>query len=247
MALGLKEIYFTGGEPFLNRELCDMVEWSLERAAVSILTNATLLRADQLERLGKAASAARYSLEMRVSIDGFTAETNDSIRGAGAFDKAIHGLAQLIQYGFLPIVTATRTWPENEDESQLNGFQHVLRSLGCHRPRIKLLPALHIGAEEQRTHGYSAVDRITKAMFNSFDSGRLLCSRARMVTTDGVHVCPILIDAPDSLLGGDLESSSTDFALSHGACTACYQFGSICANPSSGGVKRMGSPLLSLP
>jgi hypothetical protein len=53
------------------------------------------------------------------------------------------------------------------------------------------------------------------------------------VTDRGVHVCPILIELPDSLLGQTLAESLRPFALAHGACTTCYQHGAICSNASS--------------
>jgi AdoMet-dependent heme synthase len=52
--------------------------------------------------------ASIYSLEIRVSIDGFSPETNDPIRGEGAFQVAIAGVELLVANGFLPIITAMR-------------------------------------------------------------------------------------------------------------------------------------------
>ena len=44
-ALGVREYYFTGGEPFLNRELFEMMEAALRQGPVSVLTNGVLIRA----------------------------------------------------------------------------------------------------------------------------------------------------------------------------------------------------------
>ena len=43
---------------------------------------------------------------------------------------------------------------------RLKGFREALRNAGCDRPRLKVLPALKMGAEALRTHGYSEVDRL---------------------------------------------------------------------------------------
>jgi len=233
IALGVKEYYFTGGEPFLHREMVDILVETLSYGPATVLTNGTVLKDEWLERLAAAHRDSIYCLEFRVSIDGFTSEMNDPIRGEGTFDRAIGGVLKLVKFGFLPIITAARTWPEEEDAEVIGNFIAMLRSSGCQRPRLKILPTLHIGAEENRTHGYEESERITMAMMNEFDQSQLICHHSRIVTDRGVQVCPILIESPDSVLGATLEESCRPYQLKHGACFTCYQYGSICSNPSS--------------
>ncbi len=71
-------------------------------------------------------------------------------------------------------------------------------------------------------------------MMDRFDQSQLICEHSRIVTDRGVHVCPILIEQDDSLLGQDLQESLHAYPLAHGACFTCYQYGAICSNPSSG-------------
>src|SRR5436305_1023032 len=86
VALGVKEYYFTGGEPFLNRDLVAILELTLRYGPATVLTNATVFKEDWMSRLKRAESASPYSLEFRVSLDGFTAAENDPIRGDGVFE-----------------------------------------------------------------------------------------------------------------------------------------------------------------
>ena len=67
-------------------------------------------------------------------------------------------------------------------------------------------------------------------MLEDFDISQLVCTSSRVVTDRGVWVCPILLDAPDARLGATLEDADQSFELSHGACTTCWAFGSICTN-----------------
>src|SRR6516165_1189078 len=76
VALGVKEYYFTGGEPFLHRDMTAILEATLRYGPATVLTNGTVLKDEWLVRLAAAEAASPYSLEFRVSIDGFTAETN---------------------------------------------------------------------------------------------------------------------------------------------------------------------------
>src|SRR6266404_3032004 len=93
--LGVKEYYFTGGEPFLNRDMPAILELTLQYGPATVLTNGTVLKDDWLRRLRAAEERSLYSLEFRVSIDGFTAEQNDPVRGAGTFERILHGIRTL--------------------------------------------------------------------------------------------------------------------------------------------------------
>jgi len=230
---GVREYYFTGGEPFLNREILPILERTLEFGPATVLTNGTVLKPEWLGRLRDAEHASVYSLEFRVSIDGPTPELNDPIRGPGTFERAMQGVGLLVAHGFLPIITMTRIWDEADDEAILDQFRKTLAEHGCDRPRLKVLPRLLIGAEEKRTGGYGPHDRITAEMMDDYDTQQLICSHSRLVTDRGVCVCPILLDAPDALLGDTLEEASVAYPLSHSACYTCYQYGAICTNPST--------------
>ena len=234
VALGVKEYYFTGGEPFLNPEMVPMLIDTLSYGPATVLTNGTILRESWLEELAAAESASCYSLEFRVSIDGFSAEQNDPIRGEGTFDRAIEGVARLADFGFLPIVTAARSWPLEEEECVVDAFATRLRQAGCSRPRLKILPMLNLGAEALRTAPYRETDRVTEVMLKDYDTSQLICEHSRIVSDRGVHVCPILIEMPDALLGKNLSDAEQSFAIGHGACLTCYQHGAICSNPSVG-------------
>jgi AdoMet-dependent heme synthase len=233
-ALGVKEYYFTGGEPFLNPQLVEMLEATLKIGPATVLTNGTVLRQSWLERLIDADRQSRYSLEFRVSIDGFSAETNDPIRGVGTFERAMDGVSKLVASGFLPLITAARTWDESADLEYIDAFIRSLRAIGYDRPRLKLLPTLKLGAESQRTSGYQESERVDAQMLAGFDRSQLICDHSRIVTDRGVHVCPILIESSDSWLGQTLHESLSPFPIIHGACFTCFQFGAICSNPSSG-------------
>src|SRR5262249_36009950 len=147
VALGVKEYYFTGGEPFLNPDMTAILEMTLRYGPATVLTNGTVFREEWLGRLTRAGAASAASPGGRPPIDGFTAEQNDPVRGPGTFGRALKGLRQLLEHGFLPLVTVTRT-SEDQDEAELvKGFVALLRAHGCDRPRLKLLPTLRIGAE----------------------------------------------------------------------------------------------------
>ena len=126
--LGVKEYYFTGGEPFLNRDMTDILELTLRYGPATVLTNGTVFKDEWLQRLAQAEAESPYSLEFRVSIDGFTAATNDPVRGPGTFDRAMRGVRQLAVHGFLPIITVARTDDDQDDAALFTGFVELLRA-----------------------------------------------------------------------------------------------------------------------
>lgn len=238
--LGVKEYYFTGGEPFLNRDFVPIVRETLRLGAVTVLTNATVLKDEWLLELAEAERTSIYSLEFRVSLDGFDSQTNDPIRGTGTFDRTVVGLLKLVQHGFLPIVTAARTWPDDQESRVVGKFVEMLRRHGYARPRLKILPAIQLGAEVIRTGPYDPRARVTEAMLTTFDISQLICQHSRVVSDRGVHVCPILLDSPDALLADNLRDALVPYRVAHGACFTCYQYGAICTNPSSDSRRATG-------
>ncbi|HEV8129358.1 MAG TPA: radical SAM protein, partial [Candidatus Eisenbacteria bacterium] len=68
-SLGVNDTYFTGGEPFLNREMVEILEDALRIGPSTVLTNATLITRDRALALAAIERQSRYSLEVRVSLD----------------------------------------------------------------------------------------------------------------------------------------------------------------------------------
>src|SRR5207253_1881896 len=151
-SLGVKEYYFTGGEPFLNRDMVPILELTLRYGPATVLTNGTVLKEEWLERLRRAEESSPYSLEFRVSLDGFTADSNDAIRGPGTFERAVRGVGMLVRFGFLPIITVADM--AGDGRELVAGFTAMLKAHGYARPRLKVLPALRLGAEADRHRGY---------------------------------------------------------------------------------------------
>lgn len=113
-ALGIERVYITGGEPFLRKDIFDLARHITETRGCEliVLTNATLFAGRVLEQL---ASLSREKVKFQVSIDGARPETNDPIRGAGTFVRALEGISILASLGF-DVSLTTVTTEENLDE-----------------------------------------------------------------------------------------------------------------------------------
>jgi SynChlorMet cassette radical SAM/SPASM protein ScmE len=82
-------ITLEGGEPFLRRDLPEIIEGIIRnRMRFSILSNGTLLT-DELAAFIASTGRCDY---VQVSIDGSTSVTHDASRGTGSFPYAIKGI-----------------------------------------------------------------------------------------------------------------------------------------------------------
>ena len=226
--LGVREYYITGGEPFMNRELLPILEATLRQGPATVLTNGLFLDPATCLGLRAIADSADYSLDVRVSLDGWGPEDHDAIRGPGTFRRAVEGIHNLSERRFIPIVTVTEAAADVAGIDGRARFLDLLRSLGLARPRLKVLPLWRIGAEAARGRGYGSAERLSSDGVTPEGLAALPCSSARAVTTRGVYVCPILIDEPGARMGAGLKQTLRPFNLSYGACHTCYVTGATC-------------------
>lgn len=102
-SLGGRELFLTGGEPFMHPRLGELVDAAagLER---TVLTNAMIFgrgrRRDLLESLDR-------SVTLQVSLDSATPDLHDRQRGAGSWARALEGIGLAVSLGFRIRVAAT--------------------------------------------------------------------------------------------------------------------------------------------
>ncbi|MDI6687272.1 MAG: radical SAM protein [Desulfobacterales bacterium] len=91
-SIGLTCVKLTGGEPFLRKDILDLIDFlSSNDIIVDIETNGTLLNEEIVERLNDSSVN-----QVSVSLDGASEESHESIRKvAGCYQKALDGLSLL--------------------------------------------------------------------------------------------------------------------------------------------------------
>ena len=226
--LGVKEYYFTGGEPFLNPDMERILQATLEVGPASVLTNGLLLDPERCRRLRRYGQASVYSLDLRVSLDGYSAEQNDPIRGEGTFERVLEGVKNLARAGLNPVLTVTEVHDENATDSGKARFFELLRSVGIDKPRLKVMPVFQMGAEAERSGAYESWQQLRQGDAPDDSWDHLQCSSCRMVTDQGVWVCPILVNEPEGKMGDTLADSLDTYPLEHPACWTCHVYGVSC-------------------
>jgi AdoMet-dependent heme synthase len=226
--LGVREYYFTGGEPFLNREIFEILEAALAQGPVSVLTNGVLLKPAIAERLRALSDASPYSLDLRISVDGWDAASNDPIRGEGTFERILEGVRNLAAAGLSPVITVTEACEGAGTAKGRARFLEFLREIGLPRPRLKVMPLLRLGAEMQRSRAYDSWETLQGRTLSAEEAEALQCSSGRMATEGGVYVCPILLDFPGARMATSLADTLRPFELKYRACYTCHEQGLSC-------------------
>jgi MoaA/NifB/PqqE/SkfB family radical SAM enzyme len=226
--LGVREYYFTGGEPFMNRDMLAILRATLAQGPATVLTNGMLLRPELCRQLRALFDESEYSLDLRVSLDGFDPESHDAIRGKGVWDRVMIGLRNLAEAGLNPVITVTTAAEGVASGEGRSRFLEIIRGFGFGKPRLKVLPLFRIGAEETRTRAYEDWERLTNEQLPATEASVLQCSSCRMVTSKGVFVCPILIEEPSARMGDTLGETLRPFPLKYGACHTCWVDGVTC-------------------
>jgi len=133
--LGASHLAITGGEPFLRPDVLDVAREAREHGlSVSFNTNGSLID-DRLAKELRELDAFAF-----VSIDGADREVCDVLRGPGAWEKALRGMALLRSYGveFSTIMTVTAL-------NYGQGRKHVLLSEAVGAWEAVFLPLIPAG------------------------------------------------------------------------------------------------------
>lgn len=121
--LGFTDVFFTGGEPFLLKDIYEMLAYASARGRTTVLTTAALLRGKRLEKLK---AVANDNLILQVSLDGGQPEHHDAYRGKGSWQKAVDSIRNLQAEGFEVRLSTTETPANCEHMDDMHAFRESL-------------------------------------------------------------------------------------------------------------------------
>ena len=234
---GLKHVYFTGGEPFINKDIMKILSFCLKRANVTVLTNATYSLKRCIKELSDLKDGSEYQLKLRISFDHFIEEKHDEIRGKGSFALTLKNTKELIRRGFIPIITCSAVVFEGSDITEkevVDGFLNLFEG----RVEVKILPFnLEMGSNLQRITKLTKTAKITEECMKvpGVVEENFQCHNGRTIQKIGgklrIYPCPIIYNEPDFEMGDDLRESFKRTYLNHKSCfDFCYKSGGKCTN-----------------
>src|SRR3989337_1600070 len=125
--LGVFRFYFTGGEPFVRRDIFDLIKYATEEKGneLIVLTNATLFGNGKRAGLR---GLDKNKVKLQVSLDGSTSEINDPIRGRGTCGEITEGLKSASDLGF---DTSLATVVTKENINDIPNLPPLAKKLGA--------------------------------------------------------------------------------------------------------------------
>jgi len=232
--LPVEEIAFTGGEPFMNPDLPAILEDCMAAGfRALVLTNAMKpmhhRRADLLGLLGRFGRA----LTLRVSMDHFTVEKHEEIRGRGSWAPMLEGLKWLAEQGFALAVAGRTCWDEDADAVR-RGYATVFAENEI--PVDAWDPATLVLFPEMDAR--LDVPEITVRCWEILGVApeTMMCATSRMVikrkgaTRPVIVPCTLLPYDPAFELGHELTDSAKTVKLNHPHCARfCVLGGASCS------------------
>ena len=221
--LPLREVGFTGGEPFMNPDFLEMLEDTLRRGFHAlVLTNA--MKPMMNQAAGLQALHAHYGdkLTIRVSLDHPDPTIHDAERGAGSFERSLEGLRFLATHGFRLHIAGRAAFGSNDQAKLRADFAALFMAHGIpveatDPVALMLFPEMDASAD---------VPEITTACWGILGKSpdSLMCASARMVVKrkgaarPAVLACTLLAYDPQFELGATLAEASRPVALNHPHC-----------------------------
>ncbi|WP_420863871.1 radical SAM protein [Algirhabdus cladophorae] len=232
----VREIAFTGGEPFMNPQMIDITRAALERGyEVLILTNAMLPMMRKTMRTGLLDLNAAYpgKLTLRISVDHYDEALHNAERGVGSFAKTLIGMNWL-RDNDIPMAVAGRSVFGDSDANSRAGYAAFFAKHGykidAQNPGMCVLfPEMDESVE---------VPEITTACWGILNKSPndIMCASSRMVVkrkgadAPTVLACTLLPYEPEFELGATLAEAETSVALNHAHCAKfCVLGGASCS------------------
>ncbi|MDO9708407.1 radical SAM protein [Paracraurococcus lichenis] len=234
-ALPVEEVGFTGGEPFLNRELPEMLRDVLSRGLRAlVLTNAMKPMRNHAAALLALQREFGERLTLRVSLDHHEPLIHDLERQEGSFAQALEGLDWLARQGFRVHVAGRAAFGAEGEAAMREGFARLFAERGipvdARDPvALMLFPEMDAAAD---------VPEITTACWGILKKSpdSLMCASARMVVKrrgaerPAVLACTLLPYDPQFELGATLAEASRPVPLNHPHCARfCVLGGAACS------------------
>lgn len=231
----LREVGFTGGEPFLNPQAPTMIRVCLERGyRVLILTNAMkpMMRPHVKAALSPL-TAWRGTLTFRVSLDHWREDLHDEERGPGGFAATLDGMRWLHQAGFTIAVAARLRWGDKAEDMRA-GFRTLFAREGFaidvdNPHELVLFPEM-----DAQTDVPEITTDCWRILKKTPDS--VMCAKTRMLvrrqgaTRTSYVSCTLLPYDPQFDMGPTLSTAASPVKLNHPHCASfCLLGGGSCS------------------
>jgi uncharacterized radical SAM superfamily Fe-S cluster-containing enzyme len=197
--LGVKEIFVTGGEPFLLEDIGEILASCAAAAPTTVLTNGMLFAGRRAETLR---ALPRDRVVLQISLDSPTPDRHDLHRGPGTWARAREGIERARSLGFRVRLAATVSTDAEAaefrqflDEEKVAAEDRVIRGIalrgaaseGVAVARADLVPEVTITAEGVYWHPVGAEDADLLVTRDIFPLSEAFAAVRRAFDREGKH------------------------------------------------------------
>ena len=232
LSLGVEQFSFTGGEPFLAKDIVDILAYASQLRPCLVLTNGTEPLFKRMDALIALKAKQQHPISFRISIDSANEAEHDRGRGQGNFTKAFIGMRLLHNHGFN--VSLARHITKGEDMGVVDGqFRSLFELNGLPRDT-------HIVAfpDFLPPGSLPSVPHITTSCMTTYQTETqrksYMCANSKMIIKKDrqmqVYACTLVDDDDDYFLATSLvESMKKTINLKHHRCYSCFAMGASCS------------------
>lgn len=203
----LECIYLTGAEPMTHPDFNSILRLCLKYANVCIITNGSFINEKKARFLKNVEEESNYEIIFELSFAHFDELKNDEARMRGSFRQTLSAIKALIKYDFCPIISVTNYY--NEDSRML--LEGIIEL--CNKIDYEIDPR-HI-----KINHYVDVNKDSEFEFSEWKN--LDCEFGRILTSNGVYVCPFLANDHRGRCGSALNDFSKRVVLETSFCEKC--------------------------
>jgi pyruvate-formate lyase-activating enzyme len=197
--LGVKEIFVTGGEPFLLEDIGEILVSCAAAAPTTVLTNGMLFTGARAESLR---ALPRDRIVLQISLDSATPGRHDLHRGSGTWARTREGIERARAQGFRVRLAATvsndaeaEEFGKFLDEQKIAAEDRVIRRIawrgaatdGVPVTRADLVPEVTITAEGVYWHPVGAEDADLLVTHDIFPLSESFAAVRRAFEHEGEH------------------------------------------------------------
>ena len=212
----LKYIYFVGKDPLSHTDFNQILRLCLNFAPVTIYTDGNCINDKKARFLKRVEDEGTNEIIFKIYINHFDEKINDERNTRGSFRKAMHAISSLNKYGFNPILTVLKQENDNENE-MIAGFKELGLKFAFETEDINFCFIPESVFQKQ--------DAEIPANLPDTKDLQLDCKSSRMLTKNGVYICPILANDYRGRCGGTLNDFSKKSYLETPQCAKCIENG----------------------
>ena len=231
VGLNVRQFSFTGGEPFVVKDMVAILEYAASLRPCLVLTNGTAPLVRRLTQIRKLAGSP-HPIAFRVSFDYPEEARHDAGRGAGNFRLALQGLRSLHKAGF-SVSLARQVQPGRDEADVDHEFRQLLATEGLPVDlRIVSFPDFGTPGEQR------VVPRITEDCMTRYQTEvtrrAFMCGFSKMAVKQAgrmrIYACTLVDDDARYDQGDSLaEAVRSRVLLEHHRCYSCFKYGSSCS------------------